>query len=86
MSARSAPDTRAGRYRAVGELQHRKSLIAGYKSPRSVEFVDAMPMSGAGKILKRELRTQYWDNTDNQVSWNADRNPSGLRRRLRRSR
>jgi acyl-CoA synthetase (AMP-forming)/AMP-acid ligase II len=48
--------------------QHCKSLIAGYKSPRSVEFLDAMPMSGAGKILKRELRTQYWDNTDNQVS------------------
>jgi acyl-CoA synthetase (AMP-forming)/AMP-acid ligase II len=48
--------------------QHCKSLIAGYKSPRSVEFVDAMPMSGAGKILKRELRKQYWDNTDNQVS------------------
>jgi acyl-CoA synthetase (AMP-forming)/AMP-acid ligase II len=48
--------------------QHCKSLIAGYKSPRSVEFVDAMPMSGAGKILKRELRRQYWDDTDNQVS------------------
>jgi acyl-CoA synthetase (AMP-forming)/AMP-acid ligase II len=48
--------------------RHCKSLIAGYKSPRSVEFVDAMPMSGAGKILKRELRKQYWDNTDNQVS------------------
>jgi acyl-CoA synthetase (AMP-forming)/AMP-acid ligase II len=48
--------------------QHCKSLIAGYKSPRSVEFVDAMPMSGAGKILKRELRKRYWDTTDNQVS------------------
>jgi acyl-CoA synthetase (AMP-forming)/AMP-acid ligase II len=48
--------------------QHCKSLIAGYKSPRSVEFVDAMPMSGAGKILKRELRKQYWDIADNQVS------------------
>ena len=48
--------------------QHCKSLIAGYKSPRSVEFVDAMPMSGAGKILKRELRKQYWDIADNQAS------------------
>jgi acyl-CoA synthetase (AMP-forming)/AMP-acid ligase II len=48
--------------------QHCKSLIAGYKSPRSVEFVDAMPMSGAGKILKRELRKQYWDIADKQVS------------------
>lgn len=33
-----------------------KEHIAGYKTPRSVEFVDAIPMSGAGKILKRELR------------------------------
>jgi len=31
--------------------------IAGYKCPRSLERVDQFPMSGAGKILKRELRT-----------------------------
>jgi acyl-CoA synthetase (AMP-forming)/AMP-acid ligase II len=30
--------------------------IAGYKAPRTVSFVDALPVSGAGKILKRELR------------------------------
>ena len=48
--------------------QHCKSLIAGYKSPRSVEFVDTLPMSGAGKILKRELRKQYWGDSANQVS------------------
>jgi acyl-CoA synthetase (AMP-forming)/AMP-acid ligase II len=30
--------------------------IANYKVPRSVTFVDSMPMSGAGKVLKRELR------------------------------
>jgi acyl-CoA synthetase (AMP-forming)/AMP-acid ligase II len=47
---------------------HCKGLIAGYKSPRSVDFVDALPMSGAGKILKRELRKQYWDDAGNQVS------------------
>jgi acyl-CoA synthetase (AMP-forming)/AMP-acid ligase II len=47
---------------------HCKSLIAGYKSPRSVEFVDALPMSGAGKILKRELRKKYWSTEGSQVS------------------
>ena len=47
---------------------HCKALIAGYKAPRSVEFVDALPMSGAGKILKRELRTKYWGAEGNQVS------------------
>lgn len=33
--------------------------IAGYKVPRSFEFVPALPMSGAGKILKRELREHH---------------------------
>jgi acyl-CoA synthetase (AMP-forming)/AMP-acid ligase II len=47
---------------------HCKTLIAGYKAPRSVDFVDALPLSGAGKILKRELRKQYWDDAGNQVS------------------
>jgi acyl-CoA synthetase (AMP-forming)/AMP-acid ligase II len=47
---------------------HCKALIAGYKAPRSVDFVDALPMSGAGKILKRDLRERYWDGSGNQVS------------------
>jgi acyl-CoA synthetase (AMP-forming)/AMP-acid ligase II len=34
--------------------------IASYKIPRSVSFVDALPASGAGKILKRELRAMDW--------------------------
>ena len=38
--------------------EHVKSRIAGYKAPRSVDFVDAMPISGAGKILKHELRKE----------------------------
>ncbi|MBJ8343895.1 long-chain-fatty-acid--CoA ligase [Antrihabitans sp. YC2-6] len=41
----------------AAELQvHTRNLIAGYKVPRSVSFVDALPISGAGKILKRSLR------------------------------
>jgi hypothetical protein len=36
--------------------EHTKSLIAGYKAPRSVAFVDALPVSGAGTVLKRERR------------------------------
>lgn len=33
-----------------------KARIAGYKVPRSVEFAASLPISSAGKILKRELR------------------------------
>jgi long-chain acyl-CoA synthetase len=37
-----------------------RKLIAGYKVPRSLEFIEALPKSGAGKILKRALRELYW--------------------------
>jgi acyl-CoA synthetase (AMP-forming)/AMP-acid ligase II len=46
---------------------HTTTLIAGYKAPRSVEFVDSLPLSGAGKVLKRELRAKYWDGADRHV-------------------
>ena len=46
-----------------------KTLIAGYKCPRSVEFRQTpLPLSGAGKILKRELRKPYWENRQRMVS------------------
>jgi acyl-CoA synthetase (AMP-forming)/AMP-acid ligase II len=45
-----------------------RGQIAGYKLPRSVAFVDALPISGAGKVLKRELRRQHWDAADRNVS------------------
>jgi len=32
-----------------------KEQMAGYKYPRIIEFVDALPMTATGKILKREL-------------------------------
>jgi len=34
--------------------------IAGYKKPRSVDFVDEIPREPAGKLLKRQLRERYW--------------------------
>src|SRR6266581_6843495 len=34
--------------------------IAGYKKPRSVDFVDEIPREPAGKLLKRKLRERYW--------------------------
>lgn len=37
-----------------------RKQIAGYKVPRTVTFVDALPISGAGKILKRTLRDMPW--------------------------
>jgi fatty-acyl-CoA synthase len=36
-----------------------KSKIASYKAPRSVRFVDALPRTETGKLVKGELRKQY---------------------------
>ncbi len=42
-------------------MAHCREQIAGYKCPRSVDFRDTpLPLSGAGKVLKRELREPYW--------------------------
>jgi len=41
-------------------IAHCRDLIAGYKCPRSVAFVDALPISGAGKVMKYRLREPHW--------------------------
>ncbi len=46
-----------------------RARIAHYKCPRSVKIQDEMlPLSGAGKILKRELRKPYWEARSRQVN------------------
>ena len=45
-----------------------RERIAGYKLPKSVDFVDALPRNPTGKILKRELRKAYWGERERQVN------------------
>jgi fatty-acyl-CoA synthase len=40
-------------------IEHCRSRLARYKVPRSVVFMEVLPISAAGKILKRELRKQF---------------------------
>lgn len=49
-------------------LDHCREYIAGYKCPRQVSFIDAMPLSGAGKILKTQLRAPFWEGRDRKVA------------------
>ena len=50
-------------------IEHCRTLIAGYKLPRSVDFhTEPLPKSGAGKILKVELREPYWAGRDRAIS------------------
>ena len=51
---------RAGRRPTPEELiAFARERLAGYKLPRSVEFVDELPRTPSGKVLKRELRRRY---------------------------
>lgn len=47
--------------------EHAKTRIAGYKAPRSLEIADALPVSGAGKVLKGELREKHWTGSERRV-------------------
>lgn len=50
-------------------ITHARSLFAGYKVPKSITVrVDALPKSGAGKILKRDLRAPFWEGHDRAVN------------------
>ncbi len=41
--------------------------LASYKKPKSVDFVDELPKSAYGKVLKRELRDRYWTGYQRKV-------------------
>jgi long-chain acyl-CoA synthetase len=50
-------------------IYHCKTLVAGYKCPRSITFrEEPLPLSGAGKILKKDLRAPYWEGQGRNVS------------------
>ncbi len=49
-------------------MAHCRALIAGYKCPRSVEFRSELPVSGAGKLLKYQLREGYWQDQRRRVA------------------
>lgn len=53
---------------SVEEIQaHCLTHLAGYKKPRSVEFVRELPKNSYGKVLKRELREPYWRGYERRV-------------------
>lgn len=53
----------------AGELlEWARERIAGYKLPKSVDFIDILPRNPTGKILKRELRKPYWEGRQRNVN------------------
>jgi len=48
-------------------IQFCKDRIAHYKAPKSIDFIEALPRTGSGKIQKKELRDQYWKGFEKKV-------------------
>jgi acyl-CoA synthetase (AMP-forming)/AMP-acid ligase II len=44
-----------------------RQRIAGYKAPKSVDFIEALPRNASGKVLRRELRKPYWEGRSRNV-------------------
>jgi acyl-CoA synthetase (AMP-forming)/AMP-acid ligase II len=58
------PDTDATGEEIVAFCRER---LAGYKRPRSVEFIDQIPRNASMKVLKKDLRAPYWEGRDRGV-------------------
>ena len=44
-----------------------KSKLGGYKAPKTLVFVDALPTTVVGKVLRREVKEKYWANSGRKV-------------------
>src|ERR1700684_2153547 len=49
-------------------IEWSRDKLAGFKRPRSVDFVEALPRNASGKILKRTLREPYWASYERRVN------------------
>jgi acyl-CoA synthetase (AMP-forming)/AMP-acid ligase II len=48
-------------------IQFCKERIAHYKAPKSIDFIEALPRTGSGKIQKKILRDKYWEGYEKKV-------------------
>ncbi len=49
-------------------LEFARTRIAGFKIPKSIDFVEELPRNPTGKVLKREIRKPYWQGYRRQIN------------------
>lgn len=49
-------------------ISHCKNILAHFKAPKSVDFVDALPKSPVGKTLRRVIKDKYWQGKDRKIN------------------
>ncbi|HWE21377.1 MAG TPA: hypothetical protein VG758_30105 [Hyphomicrobiaceae bacterium] len=55
----------------VGEVDliaHARARLGGHKTPKSIAFVDRLPLSPAGKIVRRLGKEKYWKGEERGVA------------------
>jgi len=53
---------------ATDIINFTRERIAGFKTPKTVDFIPALPRNPSGKILRRHLRDPYWAGKDRQIN------------------
>ena len=48
-------------------VTHCRQHLAGFKQPRSFDFVDELPRTGTGKVQKAKLRAPYWEGRQRSI-------------------
>ena len=49
-------------------IEHCRKHLAGYKKPKSVDFIKELPKSPFGKIWRRKLKEPYWEGRGRMIS------------------
>jgi len=49
-------------------IAYARERLAGYKIPKSIDFVETLPRNPTGKVVKHEIRAPYWKGRDRQVN------------------
>ena len=44
-----------------------KHKLGSVKAPKTIDFIASLPRSPVGKVLKKDLRTQYWQNAERKI-------------------
>jgi acyl-CoA synthetase (AMP-forming)/AMP-acid ligase II len=48
-------------------IEHARTRLAGYKIPKSVRFIDEVPKSAVGKLLRRAVREPFWAGRERRI-------------------
>ena len=48
-------------------IAHAKAAIGAIKAPKTIAFVDALPLSAVGKVLRRKVQDKYWKDSERRI-------------------